>query len=741
MALNPWPIMPSSCVGNTDGDDNDFFESGHYLRDLMHHNPHHFDLSSSQWPSLLDHVIRDDVCTEDQLKLIELRSKMGASRVKAIEKRRAKVDPRFFEEVRPTLEKDAALAQMRARWASDKATALQEHDTSAEYGAQFVAWYDEKERCWPKPSRVWLQRVKWFAMWRSSQRAKQECSRKKKAKLGQKKAISCAESDASWEVLSECSDSSWQAVSEVSETSWLELATESDIVAHMDAKVAELAQLKLDCQKDLESALPALDVAVQALRCLSKKDICEVKAMKKPPFGVALVGKALCTCFSIGPKRLTSDAAFDYWCASQKLLGDAKFLNRMINYDKDNISDETFCELLHLDANPCFQPEVVKKASVAGAGLCMWVRAITAYARVAREISPKRHALKQAEMELDIAQNALASRTQNEAPSSVADDNTSQQSDEDLESIFESAENSLLSIAKADLAEVKSMCSPPVPVMAVCSCVMILRPLRKEDASLGWRGVKAMLGDPNLLRAMQEYDNKAVSDQQVERVRQILNKDKLLFEGTTMQNVSKAAYGLLQWVKAVVKYHDAAKRAKTKGLRVDGAEEYNLQSPCSTATPSTPLSGVDIAHDIAFENDEDSAAISFPAVDLKALQELKRLSKPPGGIDSLLAAIMELQAGINSRVEVDEDGYVKDKTWKAAQKLLNDPRQFSQDLKDFEDAAKNDRVPDANIVNAKRIQQDFVEAFSPEAVAKKSMSAVGLAQWFGAMLAHFSPLA
>jgi hypothetical protein len=90
---------------------------------------------------------------------------------------------------------------------------------------------------------------------------------------------------------------------------------------------------------------------------------------------------------------------------------------------------------------------------------------------------------------------------------------------------------------------------------------------------------------------------------------------------------------------------------------------------------------------------------------------------------------------------VDEDGYAKDTTWKAAQKLLSDPRQFSQDLKYFEDAAKNDRVPDANIVNAKRIQQDFVEAFSPEVVAKKSMSAVGLAQWLGAILAHFPPQA
>jgi len=49
------------------------------------------------------------------------------------------------------------------------------------------------------------------------------------------------------------------------------------------------------------------------------------------------------------------------------------------------------------------------------------------------------------------------------------------------------------------------MASPPTPVMIVCMCVVILRPLGKEDESAGWAGAKAMLSDMSLLKALQDY--------------------------------------------------------------------------------------------------------------------------------------------------------------------------------------------------------------------------------------------
>merc|ERR1711972_102394 len=148
------------------------------------------------------------------------------------------------------------------------------------------------------------------------------------------------------------------------------------------------------------------------------------------------------------------------------------------------------------------------------------------------------------------------------------------------------------------------------------------------------------------------------------------------------------------------------------------------------------LIGGDSPRGLSFE--QDSAAISFPVVEMNALRELKSLANPPRGIDTLLIAIMEMQAGINRRISLDEDGFVKQRSWKAAQKLLCDPGQFVQDLKDLEDAARAKRVPDANVESVRRLRQEFGDAFCPEIVKKKSAAAEGLARWLDRVLAVLS---
>ena len=44
--------------------------------------------------------------------------------------------------------------------------------------------------------------------------------------------------------------------------------------------------------------------------------------------------------------------------------------------------------------NPSFKPQLIKNASGAAEGLCKWVLAIAAYNVIAKEIAPKREALK-----------------------------------------------------------------------------------------------------------------------------------------------------------------------------------------------------------------------------------------------------------------------------------------------------------------------------------------------------------
>jgi Microtubule-binding stalk of dynein motor len=52
--------------------------------------------------------------------------------------------------------------------------------------------------------------------------------------------------------------------------------------------------------------------------------------------------------------------------------------------------------------DPKFTPEAAEKASKAAAGLCKWVYALETYDRVAKEVAPKKEALRVAEEQLEV---------------------------------------------------------------------------------------------------------------------------------------------------------------------------------------------------------------------------------------------------------------------------------------------------------------------------------------------------
>ena len=129
---------------------------------------------------------------------------------------------------------------------------------------------------------------------------------------------------------------------------------------------------------------------------------------------------------------------------------------------------------------------------------------------------------------------------------------------------LEAAAKALEGLDKKDITEVKSMASPPPAVATVCTMVMILKPLGKEDESSGWAGAKAMLSDVGLLKALFDYPKDQMKDRQVKRIKQIMAEEGETFEGDNMLKISKAGAGLLQWVKAMVKYHEIARTVEPK---------------------------------------------------------------------------------------------------------------------------------------------------------------------------------
>jgi len=103
----------------------------------------------------------------------------------------------------------------------------------------------------------------------------------------------------------------------------------------------EAQKIKDECDSHMEAARPALNSALAALNTLTPNDITFVKSMKNPPKAVKLVMEAVCIIKDVKPERIpdptTGKTIEDYWIPSKKLLNDIKFLEQLINFDKDNI--------------------------------------------------------------------------------------------------------------------------------------------------------------------------------------------------------------------------------------------------------------------------------------------------------------------------------------------------------------------------------------------------------------------
>lgn len=172
-----------------------------------------------------------------------------------------------------------------------------------------------------------------------------------------------------------------------------------EVVANKQA--AESLALNAECERDLASAIPILEDAIQALNTLKPADITLVKSMKNPPDTVKLVMAAVCVMKGVTPDKVADPATgkkvLDYWGPSKRLLGDMQFLQTLKDYDKDNIKADIIAKIRkEFISHKDFQPQIVAKASSAAEGLCKWIIAMDLYDAVAKIVAPKKAKLEEA---------------------------------------------------------------------------------------------------------------------------------------------------------------------------------------------------------------------------------------------------------------------------------------------------------------------------------------------------------
>ncbi|XP_053674809.1 dynein axonemal heavy chain 7 [Anopheles nili] len=186
---------------------------------------------------------------------------------------------------------------------------------------------------------------------------------------------------------------------------------EKDEAAAQEQAAAANA-IKEVCDAKLADAMPILDAAMEALNTLTPADITIVKTMKSPPIGVKVVMEAVCILKDLKPDRVQNPSGMgmveDYWGPSKRVLGDMKFMDGLLNFEKDDIPPKVIQKLEErIFTNENFDPEKVKAASTAAEGLCKWIIAISKYDKVAKEIAPKKAALAEAQASYNSAMTIL----------------------------------------------------------------------------------------------------------------------------------------------------------------------------------------------------------------------------------------------------------------------------------------------------------------------------------------------
>lgn len=127
---------------------------------------------------------------------------------------------------------------------------------------------------------------------------------------------------------------------------------------------------------------------------------------------------------------------------------------------------------------------------------------------------------------------------------------------------LETARLALSDLDKSDITEIRSFATPPEAVQVVCECVAIIRGYKE----ISWKTAKGMMADSSFLRSLQEMNCDLITQAQVRAVKAHMKKSSKLDD---MASISKAGYGLLKFVQAVLEYCAVYREVKPKKERVE----------------------------------------------------------------------------------------------------------------------------------------------------------------------------
>ena len=169
-----------------------------------------------------------------------------------------------------------------------------------------------------------------------------------------------------------------------------------------NALAQEAAAIKAQADAELAEALPAMQAAKDAVNCLTKPAIQELKSLGKPPAECTEVTKAVLILLKNEKKNLD-------WKSAQKMMNNpGQFLDEVAQFNADSIPEWVLDMVGPVIAQPFFTYETMKSKSQAAAYLANWVVNIIAYNKIYKKVAPLMARVKAATSAKETAEAQLA---------------------------------------------------------------------------------------------------------------------------------------------------------------------------------------------------------------------------------------------------------------------------------------------------------------------------------------------
>ena len=159
------------------------------------------------------------------------------------------------------------------------------------------------------------------------------------------------------------------------------------------SKLTEAANiLKEEADRKLEEAKPAMLRAKEAVDCLNKACIQEMKSLGKPTQPIQDVAKAVLL--------LRGDKAAFTWNNALKMLANPiKFIEEIVAFKKEEIDDWILEKLKPILTQPTFNQSDMERQNIAASYLCAWVVNVVEFNRIYKKVEPLMREKEGAEIE------------------------------------------------------------------------------------------------------------------------------------------------------------------------------------------------------------------------------------------------------------------------------------------------------------------------------------------------------